>query len=338
MNNKSNISYKDSGVDIEKGNLFVERIKKKVLSTYNERVYQGVGGFASLYDKGDSYLAAGTDGVGTKLKLAIDVSKHNTIGIDLVAMCVNDILCVGAKSSFFMDYFASSKLNLEVSEQIIDGIVEGCKQSEAVLIGGETAEMPGMYDKGDYDLAGFVVGEVEKKNLINGTSVKDGDSIIGLPSSGFHSNGFSLIRQLVNDGEDQLKTDLLEPTRIYHHIVMSLLKEKGLVKGMAHITGGGLKNIPRINKNFNYNIKTLPKISELPSFVQTILERSSLPPEQLYETFNMGVGFVLITENPDKLTEKLKKLNESYYLMGHVSVSVGDASVDVDTSEIKVTL
>ncbi|MBT7608236.1 MAG: phosphoribosylformylglycinamidine cyclo-ligase [Bacteriovoracaceae bacterium] len=336
MNKKSDISYKDAGVDIEKGDLFVERIKKKVLSTYNDRVYQGVGGFASLYEKGDSYLAAGTDGVGTKLKFAIDVNKHDTIGIDLVAMCVNDILCVGAKSSFFMDYFASSHLDLSVSEDVIDGIVDGCKQSQAVLIGGETAEMPGMYSLGDYDLAGFVVGEVLKENLIDGTTLKEGDQIFGLPSSGFHSNGFSLIRQLVQEDELELKTALLAPTRIYHKTVMELLKYDGLVKGMAHITGGGLKNIPRINKKFNYNITNLPQTTELPSFVQTILERSSLLSKQLYETFNMGIGFVLITDRPDELSQKLETLNERFYLMG--SVSKGDALVCFDTDEIKMTL
>jgi phosphoribosylformylglycinamidine cyclo-ligase len=334
VNDKSNTSYKDAGVDIEKGDLFVERIKKKVLSTYNDRVYQGVGGFASLYEKGDSLLAAGTDGVGTKLKLAIDINKHETIGIDLVAMCVNDILCVGAKSSFFMDYFASSRLDLTVSEAVIDGIVAGCKQSEAVLIGGETAEMPGIYQKGDYDLAGFIVGEVDKDKLIDGTSLRAGDSIIGLPSSGFHSNGFSLVRQLVKDGEDDLKEELLTPTRIYHNIVMELLKVPGLVKGMAHITGGGLKNIARINKNFNYHISKLPDLNELPDCVQAILKRTKIPSLQLYETFNMGVGFVFVTGNPKLLSTKLQELNEDFYLMGHVSE--GPASVIVETSSVQV--
>ncbi len=340
---KSALTYKDAGVDIEKGDLFVDRIKKKVLSTYNNRVYQGVGGFASLFEKGDSYLAAGADGVGTKLKLAIDCHKHNTIGIDLVAMCVNDILCVGARPSFFMDYFASSKLNLEVSEEIIDGIVEGCLQSEAVLIGGETAEMPGLYQEGDYDLAGFVVGEVLKKDLVDGSQLKDGDAIIGLPSSGFHSNGFSLVRQLIEKDEVDLGKALLKPTKIYHSIVMNLLKEDGLIKGMAHITGGGFRNISRINPNFHYQINNVPPLRDLPDSVQAILKRTSLSFSELYETFNMGIGFVLITDRAEKVISKLKELNEGFYLMGHVSTGLPSSlseshpnQVLIKTDEIKV--
>lgn len=324
----SKVTYKDAGVDIEKGDAFVERIKEKVLSTYDDRVYQGVGGFASLYEKGDSYLAAGTDGVGTKLKLAIEINKHDTIGIDLVAMCVNDILCVGANPLFFMDYLACSSLDVEKSEQIINGVVDGCKQSEAVLIGGETAEMPGMYQGDDYDLAGFAVGEVKKENLLDGGKVKSDDALIGLYSSGFHSNGYSLIRKLVNEDEIDLKRMLLEPTKIYHNQVKGLL-ESGLIHGMAHITGGGLKNIPRINNEFSYQIDKLPLISELPKAMQVILNRLDIPVEELYETFNMGIGLVLITNKPEDV---LESLGDDAYLMGKV-IDKQSSSVIVNTSE-----
>ena len=216
----SNLTYKDAGVDIEAGDLFVERIKEKVKRTCGERVVSGVGGFACLYDvDGERYLAAGTDGVGTKLLVAQKLGIHNSIGIDLVAMCINDILCTGARGLFFMDYLATGKLDVSVSEQIVEGIVDGCLQAKVALIGGETAEMPGMYGVGKYDLAGFAVGEVYKKDVIDGSRVQNGDAIVGIASSGIHSNGLSLARLLGREENDEeYWKELLVPTRIYHHI------------------------------------------------------------------------------------------------------------------------
>jgi phosphoribosylformylglycinamidine cyclo-ligase len=221
------INYKESGVDIEKGDLFVERITKMVRSTYNKQVVSGIGGFCALYALDpERYLASSTDGVGTKIKLAIELNRHDTIGIDLVAMCVNDLICSGARPLFFLDYFASSNLDLNVSESVLKGIVEGCLQAQMALIGGETAEMPGMYQAGDYDLAGFSVGEVHKVDLIDGLNLKDGDSLLGIASSGFHSNGFSLVRKLLElkNADDDLKMDCLTPTKIYVKSILSLLK------------------------------------------------------------------------------------------------------------------
>jgi len=247
------ITYKDAGVDIEKGDALVEKIKLKVKSTYGDRVRSGVGGFACLYEVGDRLLAAGTDGVGTKLALAKKLDKHDTIGIDLVAMCVNDILCTGAQPLFFMDYLATGKLDVDTANHVLDGIVEGCLQSECALIGGETAEMPGMYGNGEYDLAGFAVGEVKPADVLDGSRVNEGDVLIGLPSSGFHSNGYSLVRKLIKDDETALMQAALTPTKIYWKAIKGLL-EKQLLNGVSHVTGGGLLNIPRINEGFAYQI------------------------------------------------------------------------------------
>lgn len=233
-------AYKDSGVNIEKGELLVAKIRRMVRSTYGERVREGVGGFASLYEMGDRLLAAGADGVGTKLRVAQILGRHDTIGVDLVAMCVNDILCTGARPLFFMDYLATGRLDLEIAEAVIRGIVFGCEQSGAALIGGETAEMPGMYGNGEYDLAGFAVGEVRSADLVDGSGVSPGDAMIGLASSGLHSNGFSFVRKLVGEGETGLLEEALTPTRIYVKIVLELLARfPGQIRGLAHITGGG---------------------------------------------------------------------------------------------------
>lgn len=301
------ISYKDAGVDIEKGDALVEKIKRKVQSTCGPRVVSGVGGFACLYDiDGDRMLAAGTDGVGTKLIVAQECGIHHTIGIDLVAMCANDIVCTGAKGLFFMDYLATGALDLGVSEQIIDGIVEGCRQANLALIGGETAEMPGVYEEGTYDLAGFAVGEVFKKDLIDGSLVQEGDYIVGIASSGIHSNGLSLARKLISAQEAAWK-ELLTPTTIYCSDIDSLNREA--IHGLAHITGGGLCNVARMNEGFDYHIDVVPEL--LPIF-SLLKERSALSAEELYRTFNMGVGMVVVTSDPTHVQQSVR--GESWVL------------------------
>ncbi len=326
------ITYKDSGVDIDAADNLVESIKAKVQSTYGSRVTQGIGGFACLYDmEDDRYLAAGTDGVGTKVKYAQKLNKHNTIGIDLVAMCVNDVLCTGAKPLFFMDYLAVGKLDVGVAEQILDGVIEGCKQSGCALIGGETAEMPGVYPDGSYDLAGFSVGEVYKDELLDGSKVNSGDTIFALASSGLHSNGFSLVRQLVKEDELELMEQCLTPTKIYWNIINKINKlDKDIIKGMAHITGGGLTNIARINKDMDYNINYLPDVDQMPAVFYEIAKRSGLSHLELYKTFNMGIGMVIITDKPNELSEFLKSENEIHGVIGQVSQGTGKVSVNYE--------
>jgi phosphoribosylformylglycinamidine cyclo-ligase len=318
------ISYKDSGVDIEKGDLFVERISKMVKSTYNQQVVSGVGGFCALYALDpDRYLASSTDGVGTKIKLAIELGIHETIGIDLVAMCVNDLICSGARPLFFLDYFASSKLELDVSEAVLAGIVDGCLQSQMALIGGETAEMPGMYQLGDYDLAGFSVGEVKKADLIDGLNLESGDSLVAIPSTGFHSNGYSLVRKILEsrNASIELKKECLIPTKIYVKTILSLLAtNKKMIKGIANITGSGFLNIPRINDQFDYHVTQTEK---LPPFMKNICELSGLDQVELHRTFNMGVGMAVATNNPDEIIKKLAELGEKAFLLGNVTKGTG---------------
>lgn len=304
------ISYADAGVSIERGDRLVEDIKKKVASTYGSEVIAGVGGFSSLYKIDENrFLTAGTDGVGTKLLLAQKFDIHNTIGIDLVAMCVNDILCTGSRPLFFMDYLASGELILETSNAIIDGIVEGCKQSSCALIGGETAEMPGMYSPGEYDLAGFAVGEVYKEKLIDGSRVSSGQYIVGIPSSGAHSNGYSLIRHLFKDNDTTLRK-FLRPTTIYTATLGPLVNE-GLFSGLAHITGGGIHNIARINSDHDYRLDDWIDVDSAESQeyfgdVFSILTRhEGLTKEELFKTFNMGLGMVGVTENPELVLSKV---------------------------------
>ena len=308
------ISYKDAGVDVEKGDRFVNQIKKMVASTYTNRVVKGVGGFCALYDMGDRYLASGTDGVGTKLQLAQQLKNHQSIGIDLVAMCVNDIICCGAKPLFFLDYLACGKLDLKISQDVVQGIVEGCRQAGCALIGGETAEMPGLYQEGEYDLAGFAVGEVPKEQLLDGRRVQEGDYIFGLPSSGFHSNGFSLIRQLIRPKEKKLLESCLLPTRIYvQDILQALKKFPKAIKGLAHITGGGFDNIKRINNQFHYDISNFSFLDRSPDFMQEVCNRSGLSRAELLKTFNMGIGFVLIVSQ-----EEVGECFDRAFLLGRV--------------------
>lgn len=330
------ITYKDAGVDIERGDALVEKIKSKVQSTYGKRVLSGVGGFACLYDiDGDRMLAAGTDGVGTKLMIAQKLGIHNTIGIDLVAMCSNDVLCTGAKGLFFMDYLATGQLDLGVSEQILDGIIEGCRQAKLALIGGETAEMPGMYPPGKYDLAGFAVGEVFKDSLIDGQKVRVGDRLIGIESSGVHSNGLSLARRLAKENDDDFLHALLTPTKIYTDAIEALQKEN-LVNGLAHITGGGLSNIGRVNSNFNYNVDAFPNLEELPPIIKTLKIRSKLPDNELFRTFNMGVGMVIITSRPSDCMTVLNTLNVRSWDIGEVTSGQGEVNLIQNNHIIKL--
>jgi phosphoribosylformylglycinamidine cyclo-ligase len=328
------MDYRQSGVDTELADQFVDRIKKLVGKTYDARTVAAVGGFAALYKMDDErFLASSTDGVGTKLKLAIETDTHHTIGIDLVAMCVNDLLCTGAKPLFFLDYFATGKLSLQVGEKVLEGIVEGCLQSGMALLGGETAEMPGMYAPGDYDLAGFSVGEVYRQQLIDGSRLQAGDSLIGIASSGFHSNGFSLIRKLIDTEANsekrmELKKACLIPTRIYVKTISHLQKKLGSsLKGLAHITGSGLLNIPRINAAFGYHIDAWPAQKELPIFMQEILTRSGLSDLELYRTFNMGVGMVIATDQPEKCLSLLEGLGEKAWQLGKVQPGTGEIFV-----------
>jgi phosphoribosylformylglycinamidine cyclo-ligase len=321
------ISYKDSGVDIEKGDLFVERISNMVKSTYDQRVQSGIGGFCALYAlDAERLLASSTDGVGTKIKLAIDLGIHHTIGIDLVAMCVNDLICSGARPLFFLDYFASSSLDLNVSESVLRGIVDGCKQSSMALIGGETAEMPGMYQKGDYDLAGFSVGEILKSELIDGKNLKEGDKLIAIASSGFHSNGFSLVRKILENESEELQKECLAPTKIYVKTILSLLKKyHSNIKGIANITGSGFLNIPRINDQFDYYVHS---DASIPDFMKKVCDKTKLDNPELHRTFNMGVGMVVATDSPEQVMLELNQLGEKAFMLGEVKSGSGKIFLD----------
>lgn len=322
------ITYADAGVDRDKGDLFVQRIEKMVKSTYSKAVRSGVGGFASLYDVGGGkLLAAGTDGVGTKLMVAHALNIHDTVGIDLVAMCVNDVICTGARPLFFLDYIGCGKLELPVSEAIVKGIVDGCRQAGVALVGGETAEMPGMYDAGEYDLAGFAVGEVKKSKLLDGKKVKAGDAIVALASSGLHSNGFSLVRKLLAPHETEHLRTALTPTRIYVKNALAALDSgKFGIRGFAHITGSGFFNIPRINGKFSYVLEELPPP---PAIFPLLQDRAGLDDKEMYSTFNMGVGFVMVCEakRADGLVKFLNKKGEKAMRIGHVAKGRGEVKM-----------
>lgn len=315
------MKYKSAGVDIEKGDAFVDRISKFVKRTYNTRVMEGVGGFAALYAMSDDrWLASGTDGVGTKVKLAQALGIHHTIGIDLVAMCVNDVICTGAKPLFFLDYLATSKLDLEVHTEIVRGISDGCMIAETALIGGETAEMPGVYDEGIYDLAGFCVGELNPNEWLSAKRVKPGQHLVGIASSGFHSNGFSLVRRYLNPSSDRhLMEQCLAPTEIYWPLVRDLLlDQRDNVCAIAHITGSGFENIPRMNELLGYKITQLPSETFRPAFMSEMLSRMDLETEEAYRTFNMGIGLVIACDNPDRLQDSIHKLGKKSLRLGQV--------------------
>lgn len=329
----TSISYKDAGVDIDAGDALVERIKPLAKATMRPEVLTGIGGFGAVIEIAKKYkeplLISGTDGVGTKLKLAFHLDKHDTVGIDLVAMSVNDILVQGAEPLFFLDYFATGKLELDKAEAVIRGIAEGCKQAGCALIGGETAEMPSMYPDGEYDLAGFAVGVAEKSKLIDGASIQPGDVLLGLASSGCHSNGYSLVRKLVEVSGANLNADfhgrkfgdvLMAPTRIYVKPLLSLM-EKLPVKGMAHITGGGLTgNIPRVLPDgCAVELKRSAwNWGPLFDWLQTTAKIDNV---EMYKTFNCGIGMVVIVaaEHADAAIAHLQTTGETVYRLGKVT-------------------
>ncbi|MGF6907188.1 phosphoribosylformylglycinamidine cyclo-ligase [Fusobacterium sp. PH5-44] len=321
------ITYKDAGVNKEEGYKAVELMKKAVAKTMNNNVLTGLGSFGAMYELGNyknPVLVSGTDGVGTKLEIALSMKKYNTVGIDAVAMCVNDVLCHGAKPLFFLDYLACGKLHAEVAAELVSGIAEGCFESYAALIGGETAEMPGFYKEGDYDIAGFCVGVVEKDNIINGSQVSDGDILIGISSSGVHSNGFSMVRKIIKDynydfNGNPIGEVLLTPTKIYVKPILHLL-QKYNIKGMAHITGGGLpENLPRTISDGHSPVVFKDKIEVLDIF-KHIQKEGNVSDEEMFGTFNMGVGFVLVVAKDDEtaIINELKNLGEHAYTIGYV--------------------
>ena len=320
------LTYKNSGVDKEEGYKSVDMIKQMAVNTYSKKVLNELGSFGAMYKLGrykNPVLVSGTDGVGTKLKLAFHLKKYDTIGIDCVAMCVNDILCHGAEPMFFLDYLACGKLDAGVSSEIVKGVAEGCLSSGMSLVGGETAEMPGFYNEGEYDIAGFAVGVVEKKKVINGEKIKEGDIIIGLESSGVHSNGFSLVRKLVTDLDEEyngqkISEYLLTPTKIYVKPVSKIIK-KFKVKGMAHITGGGLiENVPRVIPDGLSAVIYKDKIKVPEIF--TYLQSKGVPEDEMWGTFNMGIGFIIVVKekDKDKVMKKLSKYGENAYEIGRI--------------------
>lgn len=334
---KSGTTYKEAGVDIEAGNSFVQKIKPLVKATFRPEVMTEIGGFGGLFSLNASkyrnpVLVSGTDGVGTKLKLAFLADRHDTVGIDLVAMCVNDIVVQGAEPLFFLDYLATGKLNPEKAASIVAGIADGCKQAGCALIGGETAEMPGFYADGEYDLAGFTVGVVERDNMIDGSSITVGNKLIGIASSGLHSNGYSLARRIIFDimglsindmipevGKSVSDT-LLTPTKIYVRSVLNLLKDFSL-NGIAHITGGGLiDNVPRILPKScvaRFNKKSW----EIPAIFKLLQKTGNVEQYEMYRTFNMGIGMVLAVESKDveDILSRLSGLGEKAWLIGEVT-------------------
>lgn len=318
------LTYKDSGVDKEKGYEEVQIIKEIVKKTHGKEVLTGIGGFAGLFkpeitDMKEPVLVSGTDGVGTKIKLAMELDKHDTVGIDLVAMCVNDVLCQGAKPLFFLDYIATGSLKPAKMADLIRGVAEGCSQSECALIGGETAEMPGLYKENDYDLAGFAVGIVDCDKIIDGSGIKEGDVAISLSSSGVHSNGFSLVRAALDMANVKLSDKfedttvgerLLVPTRIYEKEISALLKEVE-IKGIAHITGGGLyENVPRMLPE-NIGVEFDLKESEIDSVFKAIQKWGNVETKEMFSTFNMGIGMVVVVDakDVDKSLEILQKID-----------------------------
>ncbi|NYT52435.1 MAG: phosphoribosylformylglycinamidine cyclo-ligase [Candidatus Vesicomyosocius endoextente] len=326
------LSYLESGVNITKGNALIEQIKPIAKSTTRPEVLAGLGGFGAMFELSfNKYkhpvLISSTDGVGTKLKIAQMLNKHDTIGIDLVAMCVNDLIVQGAEPLFFLDYYATSKLNTKLATSVIYGIGEGCKQSGCALIGGETAEMPGMYQGEEYDLVGFCVGIADKNKIINGTKVTIGNHIIALASSGPHSNGYSLIRKVLsqsNPTDEQLNT-LIEPTKIYVKSILSLIK-KFSVYAISHITGGGLlENIPRVFPK-NLSAKLDVNSWQLPSIFQFIQDSGKIDMMEMYRVFNCGIGMIIIVpeEQSADAIEYLNEIGEQAWLVGKIKNNQGN--------------
>ncbi|CZF83064.1 phosphoribosylformylglycinamidine cyclo-ligase [Grimontia marina] len=343
--NKSSLSYKDAGVDIDAGNALVDRIKGVVKRTRRPEVMGGIGGFGALCELPTRYkqpvLVSGTDGVGTKLRLAMDLKKHDTIGIDLVAMCVNDLIVQGAEPLFFLDYYATGKLDVDTAADVVTGIGEGCLQAGCALIGGETAEMPGMYHGEDYDVAGFCVGVVEKEEVIDGTKVAQGDAIIAIASSGPHSNGYSLVRKIIEvsgadvnaelDGKT-LADHLLEPTRIYVKPALKML-ESCDVHAISHITGGGFwENIPRVLPEGTKAVID-GNSWEWPAIFNWLQENGNVTEHEMYRTFNCGVGLVvaLPAEQAQKAIDILNQEGETAWLLGTIeNAAAGEEQVEIE--------
>ncbi|MBI3590351.1 MAG: phosphoribosylformylglycinamidine cyclo-ligase [Candidatus Melainabacteria bacterium] len=337
----SKLTYKDSGVDIEAGNKTVEYIKPLAKKTYRSEVISGIGGFNGLFKLPTGYkdpvLVACTDGVGTKLKLAFKLNDHETIGIDLVAMCVNDLICSGAEPLFFLDYFATGKLSPDQAKEVIKGIADGCLQSNCTLLGGETAELPGFYKNGEYDLAGFAVGIVERSKIIDGSKIKAGDSLIGIQSSGLHSNGYSLAQKVLfevakwdvsfkhKDLDKPIGKLLLAPTFIYTKLIQNI-REKFEIKGIVNITGGGLtENTPRIfpnNIGCEFDLTSWKK----PKIFKIIQELGNIERDEMLRTFNNGIGMILVTDKQyeQSTINEIQKLNYKSYKIGTIVESKKD--------------
>jgi len=341
---QTSLSYKDAGVDIDAGNALVERIKHVAKRTSRPEVMGGLGGFGALCQLPSGYkepvLVSGTDGVGTKLRLAMDLGIHDSIGIDLVAMCVNDLIVAGAEPLFFLDYYATGKLNVDIATEVVSGIGKGCELAGCALVGGETAEMPGMYEGDDYDLAGFCTGVVEKSEIIDGSKVKSGDVLIGLASSGPHSNGYSLIRKVLEVRDADLQEDLggetlakalMAPTRIYVKSLLQLMKSTQ-VNALSHITGGGLlENLPRVLPE-----GCLARVDvsswEMPAVFRWLQNAGNIDAREMYRTFNCGVGMVICVpaDQADKALATLKQLGEEAFVVG----SIEDASEGSEAVEL----
>ena len=334
MSQPSNVSlsYRDAGVDIDAGDALVEAIKPLAKRTMREGVLGGIGGFGGLFEISKKFkepvLVSGTDGVGTKLKLAFELNRHDTVGIDLVAMSVNDILVQGAEPLFFLDYFACGKLDVATATAVIKGIAEGCEQSGCALLGGETAEMPGMYPDGEYDLAGFAVGAVEKSQIIDGSKISPGDVVLGLASSGIHSNGYSLVRKIIQVAKPDLDADfhgrkladvLMAPTRLYVKPLLALMQAME-VKGLVHITGGGLvENIPRVLAD-NLTAVLDSKAWEMPPLFAWLQQHGGVADAEMHRVFNCGIGMTVIVskENADAAFAQLEAAGETVYRIGEI--------------------
>lgn len=338
MSNSKSLSYKDAGVDIDAGNALVENIKGVVKRTHRPEVMGNIGGFGALCQLPTKYkepvLVSGTDGVGTKLRLAIDLKRHQSVGIDLVAMCVNDLIVQGAEPLFFLDYYATAKLDVDVATQVVTGIGKGCELSGCALIGGETAEMPGMYHGDDYDMAGFCVGVVEKADIIDGTKVADGDALIALGSSGPHSNGFSLIRKVLEvSGQEptellegkSIADHLMEPTRIYVKNCLEVIANHK-VHALSHITGGGFwENIPRVLPQDSKAVID-GKSWQWPTIFNWLQEKGNIDTYEMYRTFNCGVGIVMVVPQSDLAgaLSQFKELGENAWHIGNIAKRSGD--------------
>lgn len=338
-NNATGLSYRDAGVDIDAGDQLVENIKPYAKRTMRPEVLSGIGGFGGLVEISKKYkepvLVSGTDGVGTKLKLAFELNIHDTVGIDLVGMSVNDILVQGAEPLFFLDYFACGKLDVAAATEVIKGIAHGCEQAGCALIGGETAEMPGMYPVGEYDLAGFAVGVVEKANIITGEHIQPGDVVLGMASNGAHSNGYSLVRKIIErsnpdlaakfDGERTLCDVIMAPTRIYVKPLLALMQAL-TIKGMAHITGGGItENVPRVlPAHVVADIDS--KSWQMPKLFHWLREQGGVAEQEMYRTFNCGIGMVVIVaaSDADKAISQLQAAGETVTKIGVIRTRNGE--------------